>query len=51
VSGQFWLGAFLIAIVLFGRDGVLGAGARLAGALVQRQARADAPSPRPEPAR
>jgi branched-chain amino acid transport system permease protein len=30
VYWQFWLGAFLIAIVLFGRDGVLGACARLA---------------------
>jgi branched-chain amino acid transport system permease protein len=29
VYWQFWLGAFLIAIVLFGRDGVLGACARL----------------------
>ncbi len=27
---QFWLGAFLIAIVMFGRDGVLGACLRLA---------------------
>lgn len=27
---QFWLGAFLVAIVLFGRGGVLGAGLRLA---------------------
>jgi len=27
---QFWLGAFLIAIVMFGRDGVLGACIRLA---------------------
>jgi branched-chain amino acid transport system permease protein len=33
VYWQFWLGAFLIAIVLFGRDGVLGACARLARAL------------------
>ncbi len=29
---QFWLGAFLIAIVMFGRDGVLGACLRLARA-------------------
>lgn len=29
---QFWLGAFLIAIVMFGRDGVLGACIRLARA-------------------
>ena len=33
VYWQFWLGAFLIAVVLFGRDGVLGACARLARAL------------------
>lgn len=32
VYWQFWLGAFLIAIVMFGRDGVLGACLRLARA-------------------
>jgi branched-chain amino acid transport system permease protein len=32
VYWQFWLGAFLIAVVLFGRGGVLGACARLARA-------------------
>lgn len=36
---QFWLGAFLIAIVLFGRDGVLGACARLARAWRTRMAK------------
>jgi branched-chain amino acid transport system permease protein len=35
VYWQFWLGAFLIAIVLFGRDGVLGAGERIVRALAR----------------
>ncbi len=39
VYWQFWLGAFLIVIVLFGRDGVLGAGLRLAGTLARSAAR------------
>jgi branched-chain amino acid transport system permease protein len=38
VYWQFWLGAFLIAIVLFGRDGVLGAGERIARALARVRA-------------
>ena len=38
VYWQFWLGAFLIAIVLFGRDGVLGAGRRLVEALARVRA-------------
>jgi branched-chain amino acid transport system permease protein len=37
---QFWLGAFLIAVVMFGRDGVLGACMRLAGAWRTRMAKA-----------
>ena len=37
---QFWLGAFLIAVVMFGRDGVLGACMRLAGAWRARMAKA-----------
>jgi branched-chain amino acid transport system permease protein len=37
---QFWLGAFLIAVVMFGRDGVLGACMRLAGAWRTRFAKA-----------
>jgi branched-chain amino acid transport system permease protein len=36
---EFWLGAFLIAIVMFGRDGVLGACSRLARAWRKRMAR------------
>ena len=36
VYWQFWLGAFLVAIVLFGRGGVLGALARLAGVWRER---------------
>ena len=36
---QFWLGAFLIAIVMFGRDGVLGACMRLARAWRMRFAK------------
>ena len=36
---QFWLGAFLIAIVMFGRDGVLGACIRLARAWRARTAK------------
>ena len=37
---QFWLGAFLIAIVMFGRDGVLGACLRLARAWRRRTGKA-----------
>lgn len=37
VYWQFWLGAFLIAIVMFGRDGVLGACLRLARAWAGRK--------------
>jgi branched-chain amino acid transport system permease protein len=36
---EFWLGAFLIAIVMFGRDGVLGACLRLARAWRRRIAK------------
>jgi len=36
---EFWLGAFLIAIVMFGRDGVLGACMRLAQAWRRRTAK------------
>jgi len=39
VYWQFWLGAFLIAIVLFGRDGVLGAALRLVQMLARSLAR------------
>jgi branched-chain amino acid transport system permease protein len=39
---QFWLGAFLIAIVMFGRDGVLGACLRLARAWRARTQKAAA---------
>jgi len=37
VYWQFWLGAFLIAIVMFGRDGVLGACLRLSQAWNRRK--------------
>ena len=39
VYWQFWLGAFLIAVVMFGRDGVLGACLRLARAWNRRAAK------------
>jgi branched-chain amino acid transport system permease protein len=39
VYWQFWLGAFLIAVVMFGRDGVLGACLRLARAWNRRTAK------------
>ena len=40
VYWQFWLGAFLIAIVLVGRGGVLGAWARVVSTLRERRGRA-----------
>jgi branched-chain amino acid transport system permease protein len=40
VYWQFWLGAFLIAIVLVGRGGVLGAWARAVSTLRERRSRA-----------
>ena len=40
---QFWLGAFLIAIVMFGRGGVLGACLRLERAWRRRMSRSAAP--------
>lgn len=45
VYWQFWLGAFLIAIVLFGRDGVLGAGRRWVEILARALGRARAGEP------
>jgi branched-chain amino acid transport system permease protein len=39
VYWQFWLGAFLIAIVLVGRGGVLGAWARAVSALREKRRR------------